>query len=239
MTLNILQTGASQLGLDLTTGQLEQFAAYYRELVDWNSRVNLTSITGYKEVQVVHFLDSLSVIQAFKANDKSPRIIDVGSGAGLPGLPLKIIYPAIKLTLLEATAKKTAFLNHLVSELGLGDVEIITGRAEEIAHKMEYREVFDIVLSRGVAPLATLAELTLPFCAVGGLFVSQKKGDIQDELKDSQAAISLLGGKIKKILDFRLDGLDDERKLVVIEKVSPTPPKYPRRPGMPAKRPLR
>ena len=235
-----LNAGAIKLGLQLRPRQLEQFHLYYQELVDWNKQVNLTAITDYEEVQIKHFLDSLTVTLAWQRAISSAdfRLIDVGTGAGLPGVPLKILLPDIKLVLLEATAKKAAFLHHLKQKLGLDDVEIVVGRAEEIAHETQYRERFDIVLSRAVAPLPTLVELTLPFCAIGGSFIAQKKGAIDLEVSNSTKAISLLGGSLPEVKRIDLEEFADERYLVIIDKVSPTPKLYPRRPGMPAKRPL-
>jgi len=235
-----LNAGAIKLGLQLRPRQLEQFHLYYQELVDWNKQVNLTAITDYEEVQIKHFLDSLTVTLAWQRAISSAdfRLIDVGTGAGLPGVPLKILLPDIKLVLLEATAKKAAFLHHLKQKLGLDDVEIVVGRAEEIAHETQYRERFDIVLSRAVAPLPTLVELTLPFCAIGGSFIAQKKGAIDLEVSNSTKAISLLGGSLPEVKRIDLEEFADERYLVIIDKVAPTPKLYPRRPGMPAKRPL-
>ncbi len=236
-----LKDGAIKLGLHLNPGQLEQFQIYYQELADWNRRVNLTSITDFKDVQIKHFLDSLTVTIALKPqiNDTETRLIDVGTGAGMPGLPIKITFPAIKLVLLEATAKKAAFLAHLKQKLGLDDVEILVGRAEEVAHEAQYREHFDIVLSRAVAPLPTLVELALPFCAIGGSFIAQKKGATAHlEISKATNAISLLGGNLRQVKRIDLEEFPDERYLVIIDKVSPTPERYPRRPGMPSKRPL-
>jgi 16S rRNA (guanine527-N7)-methyltransferase len=165
-------------------------------------------------------------------------LIDVGTGAGMPGLPLKILFPEIKLVLLEATAKKAAFLYHLYPKLQLRNVEIVVGRAEEVAHLAKYREKFDIVLARGVAPLPTLVELTLPFCNIGGSFIAQKKGDTTSEIKLADKAINLLGGKLREVKGIYLEEFADKRQLVIIDKILPTPQQYPRRPGIPAKRPL-
>ena len=235
-----LASGARKLGLNLTSPQLEKFQIYYQELVDWNRRINLTAITGYEAVQIKHFLDSLTVVPIINQLRKQGHfsLIDVGTGAGLPGIPLKIILPEIKLVLLEATAKKTGFLHYIKSKLGLDDVEVAVGRAEEIAHETQYREKFDLVLSRAVASLPTLVELALPFCAIGGKFVAQKKGNIDLEVRQSTRAIKLLGGNLQKVEKVDLEEFNDERWLIVIDKVLPTPPQYPRRPGMPAKRPL-
>ena len=235
-----LNGGAIKLGLHLNPRQLEQFNIYYQELIDWNKRVNLTAITGYEDVQIKHFLDSLTVTLAWQQLITSTdfRLIDVGTGAGIPGIPLKILFPSIKLVLLDATAKKAAFLHHIKYKLGLDNIEIVVGRAEEVAHQARYREQFDIVLSRGVAPLPTLVELTLPFCAIGGSFIAQKKGAIDLELSQANKAISLLGGNLREVKRVDLEEFADERWLVIIDKVLPTPHLYPRRPGIPSKRPL-
>ncbi len=236
-TMEKLKAGAGKLGLELEPNQLEQFEVYYQELVDWNKQINLTAITGYEEVQLKHFLDSLTVTLAWQ-QVVGNTIIDVGSGAGIPGIPLKIVFPNTKLVLLEATAKKAAFLHHIMQKLGLGEVEIVVGRAEEVAHVAQYRERFDLVLSRAVALLPTLVELVLPFCAVGGSFIAQKKGTIDEEISRAKKAIKLLGGSLREAKRVELEEFTDERWLVVIDKVSPTPVEYPRRPGVPAKRSL-
>lgn len=234
-----LLEGAKKLGLELTPGQLEKFEVYYRELANWNRKINLTSVAGYEEVQITHFLDSLTVIAGLPSRrDKPLSIIDVGTGAGLPGIPLRIAWPDIQLVLLEATAKKTEFLRHVTLKLELDGIEIIRGRAEDTAHDDRYREKFEIVVSRALAPLNVLAELTLPFCVVGGRLIAQKKGDITQEIDRAHRAINLLGGEITGIRDITLDEFDDERCLVIIDKVKGTPPNYPRRPGVPAKKPI-
>ncbi len=223
----------------LTLRQREQFQVYYQELIGWNRRINLTAITDYEEVQVKHFLDSLTVVLALQQPLlKGMRLIDVGTGAGIPGIPLKIVLPDIKVVLLDATRKKAAFSEYVIQRLELKDVEVVVGRAEEIAHKSGYRQQFDLVLSRAVAPLTTLVELTLPFCATGGRLIAQKKGDIKEEVQEAQRAVSLLGGKLIDVKSIELPDFTDERWLVVIDKIGETPPQYPRRPGIPAKRPL-
>jgi 16S rRNA (guanine527-N7)-methyltransferase len=238
--MEILKSGARGLGIDLTERQLEQFETYYRELVAWNARMNLTAITDYQEAQTGHFLDSLTIITALSPGERARplSVIDIGTGAGLPGLPLKIIMPRTLLVLLEATTKKCQFLEYLTGKLGLPDTEIVNARAEDAARDPRYREKFDLALARAVAALPVLLELALPFCAGSGLFIAQKKGDVEREIEQSQKAIDILGGRLREIKPVRLKGLDDGRVLVVIEKVSPSPPGYPRRPGIPAKKPI-
>ncbi len=235
-----LVAGASKVGLQLGSRESALFQTYYHELIAWNKRMNLTAITDYDLVQINHFLDALTVALVWKppAGEGRPRVLDVGTGAGVPGIPLKIAFPEIQLVLLDATAKKAEFLHHLKQELGMNDIEIVVGRAEDVAQLSPYRESFDLVLSRAVAALATLVELTLPFCTIGGSFIAHKKGDIQPEIEQAAHAISLLGGKLTEVRPVNLPEFPDQRYLVAISKVVTTPAKYPRRAGMPAKRPL-
>ena len=186
----------------------------------------------------LHFLDSLSTLLALPNGSSPIRLLDVGAGAGFPGLPLKLAKPDLQLTLLEATAKKTAFLDALVTELGLESVTVLTGRAEAAAHDAAHREQYDAVVSRGVAKLATLAEYLLPFCKVGGLAIAMKQGDIAGELTEAERAIGLLGGVLQETVAVDLPGLPPGRQLVVMRKAHATPPAYPRRTGLPAKRSL-
>jgi 16S rRNA (guanine527-N7)-methyltransferase len=238
--MNKLIHGSRKLGIELTPEQLERFELYYQELIDWNRRLNLTGITDYEDVQLKHFLDAITITSVFSTVDqwRDLSVIDIGTGAGFPGIPVIIVVPDIRLVLLEATAKKAEFLHNLVIRLGLDNVEIKVGRAEEVARDSGYRERFDVVLSRAVAALASLAELSLPFCKVGGILVAQKKGNISDEVEQSRKAVSLLGGCLREVRKIELDELPDGRCLVIIEKVEPTSSKYPRRPGIPVKRQL-
>ena len=236
-----LRTGAAEkLGIRLSQTQLDQFHRYYLEIVDWNSRINLTSVTGWEQVQTWHFLGSLAVSAAFPPGltGSGGKVLDVGSGAGLPGLPIKIAFPMLSVTLLEATAKKTAFLAHVTALLGLGDVEVVTARAETLAHDPTHREGYDVVLARGVARLAALAELTLPFCRLGGVAVAHKGRDVENEIRQAGTAIASMGGRLAGIVRGTAEDPAAAGPLVVLEKVGPTPERYPRRPGIPAKRPL-
>jgi 16S rRNA (guanine527-N7)-methyltransferase len=233
--------GAGKLGIKLDSGQLKQFELYYRELIEWNRKINLTAITDYSSVQVKHFLDSLTVTLALSEEEvASPdfKIVDIGTGAGFPGVPLKILFPRPSLLLIEPTAKKTAFLDHIVGKLQLQNVEVLNSRAEEAAHLPAYREQFDLVLSRAVALLPTLAELTLPFCRIGGRFIAQKKGWVDQEIAGAKKAIAVMGGRLDETRKIELDEFADVRYLVIIDKIYPTPREYPRRPGVPKRRPI-
>jgi len=233
--------GARQLGIDLNARRVKQFELYYQKLIEWNEKINLTTIVGYQEAQVKHFLDSISVISALTREEMDKAdfsIIDIGTGAGFPGLPLKILLAEPRLVLVDSTAKKVAFLRCVTRELGLDNVEIVCGRAEEIAHLPLYRQRFDLALSRAVASLPVLAELALPFCRIGGKFVAQKKGEVEQEVKKAVKAIETLGGKLGQVKRIELEGLRDGRYLVIIDKIYPTPEKYPRRPGVPGRRPI-
>ncbi|MDH4068222.1 MAG: 16S rRNA (guanine(527)-N(7))-methyltransferase RsmG [Dehalococcoidia bacterium] len=232
--------GAGKLGMKLTTGQVKQFELYYQELVEWNKKMNLTAITDYSSVQVKHFLDSLTVTLALPEEVTSPdfNIVDIGTGAGFPSVPLKILFPEPGLVLLEPTRKKTAFLHHIIGKLALKNVEVLNSRAEEAAHLPAYREQFALVLSRAVALLPTLVELALPFCRIGGTFIAQKKGEIGEEVTRAKEAIAVLGGALRQTRKVESDEFADARYLVIIDKIHSTPGKYPRRPGVPKRRPI-
>jgi len=234
--------GAQALGLHLTEAQQAAFQLYYEELVAWNKKFNLTAITEYEQVQIRHFLDSLSCLLAHETrvalNRPNPRVIDVGAGAGFPGIPLKLVCPGIHLTLVESTGKKVTFLEHVVAQLGLHRVTSIQARAEELAHTSDHREQYDLALARAVADLPVLVEYTLPFCQVGGWVIAQKGESGAAEAWNAGRSIALLGGELRRVMALELSGLPEDRSLVVIEKVSPTPEKYPRRTGIPSKRPL-
>jgi len=242
MPMNLLARAAEGLGLPLNAQQLQQFEDYYHQLIAANRRVNLTSITDYQEVQRRHFGESLAVAAAlYRAGVLKPgegaRILDLGAGAGFPGLPMRIVHPTLRLTILEATRKKTAFLEGLLARLGLQDVAVITGRAEAVAHEPAHREGYDLVLARAVAPLAVLVELALPFLQVGGFLATPKGSRAPQEIAEASRALALCGGRIVSDEPFPSPALP--LTLVLVEKLAPTPAVYPRRPGIPTKRPLR
>ena len=239
--LEKLTVGARALSIELRPQARERFEAYFQELVVWNQRLNLTTVTSYEEVQLKHFLDSLSLVLAFAGLPPTRlNLLDVGTGAGFPGLPLKIVFPTWEVTLLEATTKKARFLEHLIVRLGLAEARVVVGRAETVAHDPDFREGFGLVASRAVAPLPTLVELTLPFCRVGGRVVAFKKGDMSAELAQAEGGLARLGGHLAQMIPVNVTGLaEEDHRLVVIDKIAPTPIAYPRRPGIPAKRPLR
>ncbi|MBI4339060.1 MAG: 16S rRNA (guanine(527)-N(7))-methyltransferase RsmG [Chloroflexi bacterium] len=238
-TLEHLKAGLRLLALELSPGQERQFTLYRELLLEGNQRANLTAITDPQEVETLHFLDSLTVALAMPRPVPSGyTIADIGAGAGFPGLPLKIALPQIELALVEATVKKTAFLRHVVERLGLTGVTVLTGRAEEMARRPELREAFEMATARAVAELRTLMELALPFCKVGGRAVLLKKGALDDEVGAAATALQEMGGRLAQIQPVPSEVLGGSRALVVVEKVSPTPDRYPRRSGVPARRPM-
>jgi len=247
-----LEDGARQLGLSLTAEHLALFQRYYEDLVLWNQRFNLTTVVGYEDVQTRHFLESLTILLAFPGwtgdvvGNQLPFIcrlqpwlvLDVGAGAGFPGMPLKIVCPEIKLTLLESTRKKVEFLLHVIDHLGLKDVECVWDRAEAVGQNPHYRERYDIVTARAVAEMRVLSEYCLPFCRVGGRFIAAKGPEAESEVQSALGAIEKLGGAVRELREVKAPWQRETRILVVIDKVAPTPAAYPRRPGIPAKRPL-
>ncbi|MCM1567982.1 MAG: 16S rRNA (guanine(527)-N(7))-methyltransferase RsmG [Roseburia sp.] len=214
-----------------------QFIRYYELLTDWNQRMNLTAITEYEDVMKKHFVDSVSLVKACDLSD-GKSVIDVGTGAGFPGLALKIAFPNLRVTLLDSLNKRIQFLDAVISELHLKDVKTVHGRAEDYAKPDKLRESFDLCVSRAVANLTTLSEYCLPFVKVGGRFISYKSEKMAEELITAQKAIPLLGGRIEEQISFQLPDSDIYRILFVIEKIKKTPVKYPRKAGLPAKEPL-
>ncbi len=225
-------------GIHLSEAQLSSFDLFAHELIEWNAHFNLTSITDPEQIQVKHFLDSLSCWQALRSTPPG-HVIDLGTGAGFPGLPLKILQPELQLTLVEATAKKASFLSHIVQVLRLEGVTVLAKRAEEVGQDAEHREANDWALARAVAPMTVLAEYLLPLVRVGGFALAQKGKDAKGEVDAAKAPIEKLGAELSELIQVNIPGLEEERWLVVLKKIAPTPAAYPRRPGMPSKRPLR
>ena len=232
----LLSAGAREFQLDLTPAQLAQFSRYADLLMEWNERFNLTSITDPREIVIKHFLDSLSAARSLPPG--ATRLIDVGAGPGFPGLPLKLAQPGLALTLLEATRKKCEFLEAVVKELNLAEVLIVNARAEDAAHDPDHRECYDVAIARAVAEMPTLVEYLLPFVKVNGVAVAQKSKEVLNDVKHAELAMTTLGGRLNDIVAVDVPELHEARYLVVIEKVFATPAKYPRRAGMPSKRPL-
>lgn len=226
-----------KLNIHLNEKQMYQFMKYYEMLIETNKVMNLTAITDFDEVIDKHFVDSLALIQAIDLN-KELKVIDVGTGAGFPGIPLKIAFPELDILLLDSLNKRIHFLDQVISELGLENIQTIHGRAEDFGKNPLYREKFDLCVSRAVANLSTLSEYCVPFVKVDGYFISYKSGKVQEELDASRHAVGILGGKVEKCLNYALADTDMERSLVVIHKLKPTKKAYPRKAGKPSKEPL-
>ena len=224
-----------QIHVELNEKQLEQFQIYFEMLVEKNKVMNLTGITEWDEVLEKHFLDSISLIRAVDLN-KELTVMDMGTGAGFPGLPLKIAFPNLKVTLADSLNKRVLFLQEVIDALGLTGIEAIHGRAEDLARNKEHREQFDLSVSRAVANLSTLSEYCLPFVKIGGQFVSYKSGECDEEVTASKSAVFLLGGKISSVVKFELG--ESGRSFIVIDKVKGTSKEYPRKAGTPSKKPL-
>lgn len=225
------------LGITLTEEQKKQFDTFYELLVEWNKVMNLTGITEYEEVNEKHFVDSVSLIKALDIHQVE-TVIDVGTGAGFPGIPLKIAFPHLKIVLLDSLNKRIQFLNTVIDTLGLKDITTIHGRAEDFAKKEEYREQFDLCVSRAVANLSTLSEYCLPYVKKGGCFLPYKSGEIDQEVEQAKKAVHILGGKLEDVVKFELPGTTIGRSFVKIKKVQNTSKKYPRKAGLPTKEPL-
>lgn len=235
--IGLLEKLSSDIGYVLSDRQIDQFNDFYKMLVEKNKVMNLTAITEYDEVVLKHFIDSIVIYKRI-SDDNVKSIMDVGTGAGFPGIPLKILFPDIKLTLLDSLNKRILFLNEVINSLELDDIECIHGRAEDIGHLPEYREQYDLTVSRAVANLSSLSEYCIPFIRIGGKFISYKSGNIDDELNDARFAIELLGSEIEEVEKYTLPDSDVQRSLVVIRKEKKLNRKYPRKAGMPAKQPL-
>ncbi len=238
---SFFKNGLRELNIELSETQLEQFNRYYEMLIEKNKVMNLTAITEYEDVVVKHFLDSLSLVRSDKIRallSKGCDLIDIGTGAGFPGIPLKIAFPSLKLTLMDALNKRITFLNEVILSLGLSDIDAIHARGEEVARKEQFREGFDLCVSRAVAKLNSLSELCLPFVKVGGFFVSYKSGNIDEELEEGKNAIYKLGKCSTEVEKFTVPLSDYERSLIVMEKKCNTPTQYPRAGGKIFSKPL-
>ena len=233
----LVQDARELFNIHLTGRQLMALTTYEKELLDWNQKFNLTAIRDTESIRTKHFLDSFSCVLAWKASAPN-HLIDVGTGAGFPGIPLKILYPNLKLTLVESVGKKAMFCQHIVSVLGLEQVEVVQARAEDLGQNPQHREKYDWAVARAVANLNVLSEYLIPLVKVGGTMLAQKGESGPAEAQSAEKAMELLGGKLKQLIPVHLPGVADDRYLVVVDKVAATPPKYPRKPGIPAKQPL-
>jgi 16S rRNA (guanine527-N7)-methyltransferase len=234
---DFVQVARQLFGIHLTGRQVAALFAFENELLAWNQKFNLTAIRDAEGIRIKHFLDSFSCVLAWKENPPM-RLIDVGTGAGFPGIPLKILYPFMHLTLVESVGKKASFCRRAVELLKLEAVEVITGRAEELGQMPSQRESYDWAVARAVANLPVLAEYLLPLVRVGGKMLAQKGHNAPGEAHNAEPALKLLGGQIKQLVPVTLPGVAEERYLVIVDKVAATPPQYPRKPGFPAKKPL-
>lgn len=234
-----MKQGCAELNVMLTEHQLNQFYQYYELLVEWNKVMNLTAITEMEDVITKHFIDSISLIKLLKNIDKEEKsMIDVGTGAGFPGIPLKIAFPNLEIVLLDSLNKRLKFLDEVIIQLGLSNIRTVHGRAEDAGNNKEYREQFDYSVSRAVANIATLSEYCIPFVKVKGSFISYKSGKIDEELLAGKKAIHVLGGQLGQVERFQLIGTDADRALVEIKKVATTSKKFPRKAGTPSKEPI-
>lgn len=233
----IFEIKLNALGIVLNDTQKQQFDKFYELLVEWNKVMNLTGITEYEEVNEKHFVDSVSLVKAIDVS-KIDTVIDIGTGAGFPGIPLKIAFPHLKVVLLDSLNKRINFLNAVIDELGLTDIKTIHGRAEDYAKQAEYREKFDLCVSRAVANLSTLSEYCIPYVKMGGMFIPYKSGEIDEEVSMAKKAIQILGGKLEEVIKFQLPNTEINRSFVLINKTQSTAKKYPRKAGSPSKEPL-
>lgn len=232
----ILKSYAKEIEIELSEEQVNKFYIYMNLLLEWNEKINLTAITDKKEIILKHFIDSLTIS---KYIEEGKNLVDIGTGAGFPGIPLKIIRNDMKIVLLDSLNKRINFLNEVISVLNLKDIETIHARCEEFGKNKKYRESFDVATSRAVANLATLAEYSLPLVKQDGVCICMKGSDVNEEVKDAKKAISVLGGRVECVDKFALPSSDINRSVVVIRKVALTPGKFPRKPGTPGKEPIK
>lgn len=234
--MELLKTSAEKMGIELSQNQLEKFDLYKKLLLEWNEKMNLTAITDDEGIAIKHFADSISVLPLIE--NKNASLIDVGTGAGFPGIPLKIANDGFKVTLLDSLNKRITFLEEVKKELGITNLECIHSRAEDGGRNADLREKFDYCVSRAVARLSVLSEYCMPFVAVGGYFISLKGPDAAEELTEAQNAISVLGGKVEKVVEITIPESDLKHCAVVIKKIKSTPKAYPRKAGTAAKKPI-
>lgn len=232
----ILRTYLKKIDIELSKKQIEQFYTYMNLLLEWNEKINLTAITEPEEVILKHFVDSLTISAYIK---KGSKLVDMGTGAGFPGIPLKILRDDIEITLVDSLNKRINFLNEVIKELELREISTVHARAEEFGQNKKYREKFDIAISRAVANLSTLSEYLVPLVKLEGKIICMKGSEVKEELENAKNAIKILGGKIEKEESFNLPNSDMKRNLVIIKKIKNTPAKYPRKPGTPAKEPIK
>ena len=233
----LVQDAQALFNLHITGRQVMSFTTFEKELLEWNQKFNLTAIRDVESIRTKHFLDSLSCVLAWKSTVPQ-HLIDVGTGAGFPGIPLKIIFPAMKLTLVESVGKKALFCQHIVRVLGLDNVDVIQSRAEDLGQDGVHREKYDWAVARAVANLNVLSEYLIPLVKLGGAVLAQKGESGPAEAQSAEYAMKVLGGKLKQLIPVHLPGVADDRYLILVDKIAATPPKYPRKPGIPAKQPL-
>ena len=234
----LMREELSEFSIKLSEHQLHQFYQYFELLVEWNKVMNLTAITELEDVVTKHFVDSLSLVKAV-SDLSDEKILDMGTGAGFPGIPLKIAFPELKITLLDSLNKRINFLNEVIGQLQLGEIQAVHGRAEDYGRDKLYREQYDYCVSRAVANLSTLSEYCMPYVKIGGAFIPYKSGKIEEELNQAKGAVKLLGGKIEEVVTFVLPKTDVERSFVIVRKTEGTSKKYPRKAGLPSKEPLK
>ena len=236
-SLEKFQYGLNQLGINPSKKMINQFLLFYERMAEKNKVMNLTAITEFDEVVEKHFLDSVSLAKSMDLHQPI-RVLDLGTGAGFPGIPLKILFPELEIVLMDSLRKRVAFLQEVIEELGFTGISAVHGRAEDMARKLEYREKFGLCVSRAVANLSSLSEYCIPFIKVGGRFVSYKSGEVEEEVRQAQKAVSMLGGKVVNVEKFVLAGTEISRSFVHIEKVKKTPKAYPRKAGIPSRNPI-